>query len=120
MAKWQSRDVFGCLLLLLVITEAGRKWVAVSDLSTTQTKEVETTHDDTIHQVARRLLTPAKPGSQIPALCQTPEPECEEGVSVTCMHPSLIGCDCNFIKLCYPNASRCSRFNSTHTVPCGF
>lgn len=120
MANWHARDVCGCLLLLLVFTEAARKWSFVQNLSNANSNQMVVTHDPAIHQVSRRLLVPdVKSGYRIPALCRVKE-ICDEGVGVTCVHGNVVGCSCEFIGACYPQVYRCSRFNSTQTEPCGF
>ncbi|XP_024358605.1 uncharacterized protein [Physcomitrium patens] len=115
MRNWHVRDVCGCLLLLLVTTEAVRKWAFVQELSSeVLSNKIVTTQDPAIHQVARRLLEP-----RIPSLCQGQQ-ECEEGVGVTCMYGNVVACSCEYIAVCHPFIKSCSRFNATHTESCGF
>jgi hypothetical protein len=54
------------------------------------------------------------------AVCQSVEPECKDGLTVTCKTGNYIGCDCNYIRQCRPEVLNCVRSNKTHTVSCGF
>jgi hypothetical protein len=54
------------------------------------------------------------------SVCQSPEPKCKDGFKVKCEIGDHIGCDCNYIHMCYENVSRCVRTNITHTDSCGF
>lgn len=119
MANWQARDICGCLLLLLVFSEAARKWAFVQDLSNAQINQMTHSQDDTVHQVARRLLEPQVKTGYQSALCRA-EQECEDGVGVTCMQGDVLACSCDFIANCYPNVKKCSVYNSTHIESCGF
>jgi hypothetical protein len=53
-------------------------------------------------------------------VCQSAEPVCKEGFTVTCKTGNHSGCDCNYIHLCHPNVSECFQTNVSHTKSCGF
>ncbi|KAG0587970.1 hypothetical protein KC19_2G205900 [Ceratodon purpureus] len=74
---------------------------------------------------ARRLLTP--PGSirhtekvTTPLLCQAPGMDCLPGEEVRCEIGRHAGCDCEYIRVCFPRAAECSHYNATHVTTCGF
>uniref|UniRef100_A0A7I4AMY2 Uncharacterized protein n=1 Tax=Physcomitrium patens TaxID=3218 RepID=A0A7I4AMY2_PHYPA len=70
---------------------------------------------------SRRLLAPPSVHrTDIQLLCQAPGKECLPGEQVRCEIGTHLGCDCEYIKACFPRASECSKTNATHVVSCGF
>jgi hypothetical protein len=134
-AIMHARDVMGVLLLLLVATEATRKYMTIQDLSRMQQEAAELTSMFEINQAARRLLTPPAAIARTrvqetivrqettvrrPSLCQSPGMDCLPGEEVRCEFGRHEGCDCEYIRSCFPRASQCTFFNATHITTCGF
>ena len=70
---------------------------------------------------ARKLLAPpAGAGVEVPLLCQAPGMECLPGEEVRCEMGPHEGCDCGYIRACFPRAKECTFFNVTHISSCGF
>jgi len=119
------RDIMGVLLLMLVATEAARKYMTIQDLARMQAEAAQLADRIELSQfAARRLLTPpgevAKITNGLPLLCQSPGMECLPGEEVRCDFGRHEGCDCAYIKACFPRASECTKFNATHVTTCGF
>lgn len=54
------------------------------------------------------------------AVCQSPGMDCLPGEEVRCEFGRHEGCDCEYIRSCFPRASQCTFFNATHITTCGF
>lgn len=54
------------------------------------------------------------------AVCQSPGMDCLPGEEVRCEMGRHEGCDCEYIRSCFPRASQCTFFNATHVRTCGF
>lgn len=114
------RDVMGIVMLLLVATEVGRKFMVIEGLDEAQSVEV-TSRDIHGQQFVRRMLTPpADPKTQNPVLCESTGKNCLPGEEVQCLKGYHTGCQCKHIRLCFPQASQCTVYNGTHTQSCGF
>ncbi|CAK9207283.1 unnamed protein product [Sphagnum jensenii] len=105
------RDLLGGLVLFLLLAEASRNVIWVANFTDAQMQQ------NAVSQIAEQ-------GQQqqlnVPSLCQSVEPECKDGLTVTCKTGNYIGCDCNYIRQCRPEVLNCVRSNKTHTVSCGF
>ncbi|CAM6039789.1 unnamed protein product [Sphagnum compactum] len=105
------RDLLGGLVLFLLLAEASRNVIWVANFTDAQMQQ------NAVSQIAEQ-------GQQqqlnVPSLCQSVEPECNDGLTVTCKTGNYIGCDCNYIRQCHPEVLNCVRSNKTHTVSCGF
>ncbi|CAK9207117.1 unnamed protein product [Sphagnum troendelagicum] len=105
------RDLLGGLVLFLLLAEASRNVIWVANFTDAQMQQ------NAVSQIAEQ-------GQQhqlnVPSLCQSVEPECKDGLTVTCKTGNYIGCDCNYIRQCRPEVFNCVRSNKTHTVSCGF
>jgi len=108
-AAMHIRDFLGGLVLFLLLAEASRNWMWVSQYGQTQIQEI----------TEARIVEEFQEATD-PLLCQSPEPKCKDGFKVKCEIGDHIGCDCNYIHICYANVSRCVRTNITHTDSCGF
>jgi hypothetical protein len=102
------RDLLGGLVLFLLLAEASRNWSWIAQLSRVQNQEIA--ESQSVEEVQ----------ALIPPLCQSAEPVCKEGFTVTCKTGNHSGCDCNYIHLCHPNVSECFQTNVSHTKSCGF
>ncbi|CAK9877171.1 unnamed protein product [Sphagnum jensenii] len=115
--RMQARDVMGILLLLLVASEVSRKFIFIQGMNTVQV----TSEDIHAHQfVQHMLIPPTDPRIQNPILCESPGEKCLPGEEVRCLTGLHIGCHCDHIRLCFPHASHCTVYNSTHSLSCGF
>ncbi|KAG0568567.1 hypothetical protein KC19_6G029500 [Ceratodon purpureus] len=75
----------------------------------------------TANTQARKLLSPSAVREDVlPLLCQSPGMECLPGEEVRCEMGRHEGCDCGYIRACFPQASECTFFNVTHIASCGF
>ncbi|XP_073388333.1 uncharacterized protein [Physcomitrium patens] len=128
-----TRDIMGLLLLLLVITEATRKYMTIQDLARmqAQTEKLTALFEQvsnsqfaaarTTQVASRRLLAPsAVRDTEVPLLCQSPGMGCLAGEEVRCEMGRHEGCDCEYIRACFPRAAECTFFNATHITSCGF
>jgi hypothetical protein len=124
------RDIMGVLLLMLVATEGARKYMTVQELARLQAEAQAQASQlsqmlDLNQLAARRLLTPpasVRRTDQVttPLLCQAPGMDCLPGEEVRCEIGRHAGCDCVYIRACFPRAAECSHFNATHVTSCGF
>jgi len=115
--RMQARDVMGILLLLLVATEVSRKYMFIQGMSAVQV----TSEDIHAHQfVQHMLIPPTDRRIQNPILCESPGEKCLPGEEVRCLTGLHVGCHCDHIRLCFPHASHCTVYNSTHSLSCGF
>ncbi|CAM6049275.1 unnamed protein product [Sphagnum compactum] len=119
--RMHARDVMGILLLLLVAIEVSRKFMFIQGMSETQAAVQVTAEDIHAHQFVQHMrISPTDPRNQNPILCESPGEKCLPGEEVRCLTGSHVGCHCDHIRLCFPRASHCTVYNSTHSLSCGF
>lgn len=103
--------------MVWLCAEVSRKFMFIQGMNAVQV----TSEDIHAHQfVQHMLIPPTDPRIQNPILCESPGEKCLPGEEVRCLIGLHFGCHCDHIRLCFPHASHCTVYNSTHSLSCGF